>query len=364
VSLLNERCLEEVHMPDDVYIRLRDFLDGLPGGFPATESGVELKLLERYFTPEQAELAMQLRNIPEPVSAIAERVGMDESELAEKLETMAREGSIYRVRMGGQPYYFALQFLIGIYEFHLKAMDRELSELLSEYLPNLIGEFEKVPTKQLRVVPVDAAIDTTTAVATYDSAREMVKAESVFAVADCICRKERQLLDQGCEHPMEGCLTFGLAAQYYIENGIGREISLEECLAILDRAEKNAMVVAPSNSQAIMNICTCCGDSCNMLRALKTYERPADHALSRYRASIDPEVCSACATCLDRCQIEAIVGGDDHMEVDTARCIGCGLCVTTCPSEAVSMVAKADVGEPPANFIEMQMRIAADRGLA
>ena len=101
-----------------------------------------------------------------------------------------------------------------------------------------------------------------------------------------------------------------------------------------------------------------------MLRALKTYERPADHALSRYRASIDPEVCSACATCLDRCQIEAIVEGDDHMEVDTARCIGCGLCVTTCPSEAVSMVAKADVGEPPANFIEMQMRIAADRGLA
>ena len=244
-------------MPDDVYIRLRDFLDGLPGGFPATESGVELKLLERYFTPEQAELAMQLQNIPEPVSAIAERVGMDESELAEKLETMAREGSIYRVRMGGQPYYFALQFLIGIYEFHLNAMDRELSELLSEYLPNLFGEFEKVPTKQLRVVPVDAAIDTTTAVATYDSAREMVKAESVFAVADCICRKERQLLDQGCEHPLESCLTFGIAAQYYIENGIGREISLEECLAILDRAEKNAMVVAPSNSQAIMNICTC-----------------------------------------------------------------------------------------------------------
>jgi H+/Na+-translocating ferredoxin:NAD+ oxidoreductase subunit B len=350
-------------MPNEVYLRLREFLDRLPGGFPATDTGVEIELLKRYFTPEEAELAILLKSMPEPVATIAERAGMEESEAARMLESMARQGSINRVRINDEPYYMALQFLIGIYEFHLKSMDRELAELLEEYLPYLSRFFGTVQNKQLRVVPVNAALDTTTTVATYDDIREMVRAQEIIAVADCICRKEKELLDKGCDHPMESCLTFSLGARYYIENGIGREISVEECLKILDEAEENAMVLSPTNSQMMMNICTCCGDSCNMLRALKTFERPADHAMSSYHAAIDPDLCVACGTCLERCQIEALEEGENCMEVDLARCIGCGLCVPTCPEEAVSMVAKPEAKEPPANFMEMQMKIAAERGL-
>ena len=40
-------------MPD-VYTRLREHLDRLPAGFPATESGVELRILKRLFTPDEA----------------------------------------------------------------------------------------------------------------------------------------------------------------------------------------------------------------------------------------------------------------------------------------------------------------------
>lgn len=350
-------------MADEIYYRLREFLDNMPGGFPATESEVEIKLLKRYFTPEEAELVMRLSTVPEPVPAIAERLGMEESELAPRLESMAKAGSIYRMRVNGEPYYMAMQFLIGIYEFHLKAMDRELAELLEEYIPNLTGRWESMETKQLRVVPVGAAIDTTTAVATYDIIRDLVKDQTTICVADCICRKERQLLDKGCNHPMENCLTFSFAADYFIENGIGRQISVDECLKILDEAERVGMVLAPTNAQVITNTCICCGDSCNMLRSLKTYDRPADHACSNFQATIDPELCTACETCVERCQIEALVEGDDYMEVDLARCIGCGLCVTTCPVEAISLAAKPAIKEPPANFIEMQMRMAAERGL-
>lgn len=350
-------------MPDEVYVRLREFLDNLPGGFPGTDSGVEYRLLEKYFTPEEAELAMVLTPAPETVAAIAARTGMDETGLAEKLEKMATEGSVYRVRFDGVPYYMAMQFLVGIYEFHLKAMDRELAEILAEYMPYLMEQWRGVATKQLRVVPVEAAIDTTGAVATYDQIRELIKGQTRFAVADCICRKERELLDEGCDHPMETCMTFGLAAEYYIENETGREITLEECLEILDSTEEAGMVLAPSNSQTIMNVCTCCGDSCGFLRGLKTFDRPADHTASNYQAKIDPDLCVDCATCLDRCQIEAILEGDDVMDVDLARCIGCGLCVTTCPEKAITMVAKAEEWVPPGSFGEMQMKIAADRGL-
>ncbi len=48
-------------MPKDIYLKLRDFLNKLPAGFPATESGVEIKILKKLFTPEQATIALQLR---------------------------------------------------------------------------------------------------------------------------------------------------------------------------------------------------------------------------------------------------------------------------------------------------------------
>jgi Na+-translocating ferredoxin:NAD+ oxidoreductase subunit B len=350
-------------MAEEVYVRLREFLDRLPGGFPATDTGVELKLLERYFTPEQAEIAMNLQQMPEPASAIAERMGRDPAELAGQLETMAREGCILRIRINDEPYYLALQFLVGIYEFHLNAMDVELAKLLDEYLPTFMRSWQDVETKQMRVVPVGASLETASAIATYDSARELIAAQDTIAVADCICRREKQLLGKGCDHPLESCLTFGVAASYYIENEIGRQVSKEECLAILDRAEKNAMVLAPSNSQVVMNICTCCGDSCNFLASLRASGRPAAHALSSYQARIDAEECTECETCLERCQIEAIVAADGSMAVDIERCLGCGLCVTTCPVEAITLVEKSDTIEPPANFIEMQMKLSKERGL-
>jgi len=41
----------------DVYKKLALYLDDLPAGFPPTEEGVELRLLQALFTPEEAQLA-------------------------------------------------------------------------------------------------------------------------------------------------------------------------------------------------------------------------------------------------------------------------------------------------------------------
>ena len=48
----------------DIYRELQQHLDKLPIGFPATESGVELRLLKHLFTPKQAELALNLEFQP------------------------------------------------------------------------------------------------------------------------------------------------------------------------------------------------------------------------------------------------------------------------------------------------------------
>ena len=65
----------------DVYQNLARHLDNLPAGFPATESGVEIRILKRLFTAKEAEIAVSLSMMPEKASAIAERLKMDEKEL-------------------------------------------------------------------------------------------------------------------------------------------------------------------------------------------------------------------------------------------------------------------------------------------
>ena len=58
----------------DVYQRLADYLDNLPAGFPPTETGVELRILKRLFSQQEAEIAPGLTMMPEPVAAIAQRM--------------------------------------------------------------------------------------------------------------------------------------------------------------------------------------------------------------------------------------------------------------------------------------------------
>jgi H+/Na+-translocating ferredoxin:NAD+ oxidoreductase subunit B len=345
-------------MDENVYLKLREHLDSFPGGFPSTENGVELKILKKLFTPQEAEMFMRMSLVPEPVAAVADRSGMDETKAAELLESMAGKGLLYRIRTDDCVYYMANMFVIGVYEFSLNVMDRELAEMMEEYLPHL-----KLVPKQVRVVPVGAAVDDTPSIASYDLVREMVKEKEIAAVAPCICRKEKGLLGRDCQRPQETCLTFDQAAEYYIENGLGRRISIDEALGVLSKAEESALVLMPNNAVHIMNICCCCSCCCGVLRVLSSFERPADEVQATFQASIDPDLCTACGTCMERCQIEAINEGDDYMEVNEARCIGCGLCVPTCPEEAVSLAPRPGIEPPPANVVVTRVKIAKERGL-
>ena len=50
------------------------------------------------------------------------------------------------------------------------------------------------------------------------------------------------------------------------------------------------------------------------------------------KALIDPELCTACGTCIGLCRFGAIT---DQYQVDTIRCEGCGVCVDFCPAGAI-----------------------------
>jgi len=350
---------------DDIYQKLARHLDNLPTGFPATESGVELRILKRLFTPREAEIALGLTMLPEPPEAIALRLGRDGAELAPLLEEMSRKGLIYRRARKGLNQYMAAQFVIGIWEYHVNDLDEELIRDVNEYLPHLMHKsWIKNETKQLRVIPVAQSLDAAIEVMPYEQAEAIINKQSRILVAPCICRKEHAMVGKGCGKLEEACLVFGSGAYYYEQNGLGRVIEKEEALDILKKGLDQGLVLQPGNSKKPANICLCCGCCCQVLKNLNTLEKPAEVAVSNYYAVVAEEECTACGVCAERCQMDAI-SMDDVAVVDRDRCIGCGLCVPTCDYEAMSLVPK-DAGEryePPANTMETYINIARERGL-
>jgi len=329
-------------MEIDCYKRLARHLDSLPGGFPPSESGVELRLLRRLFTPEEAELAVHLTLEREEAHVIAERVEIDVPEVEQRLNKMAHKGLIFSIELeDGQALYHAAPWIFGIYEFQVNRLDKDFVQDFNEYAP-IKGKDPRqqkiIP--QIRTIPVGRSIEPSLEVLPYERAGELVKAQEKFAVAPCICRRRTEIMGAGCDAPKEGCLMFGDWADYYVRNGLGRYIDSTAVMDILARADEANLVLQPSNSRVASFMCTCCGCCCSLLTRLKHHPRPSEVVSSPFIAKAEPETCEGCGTCADRCQMDAVMLENQKVFLDAARCIGCGLCVSSCPTGSLTLARK------------------------
>jgi Na+-translocating ferredoxin:NAD+ oxidoreductase subunit B len=347
----------------EIYRRLAQHLDSLPGGYPGTDSGVELRILQRTFSLDEAELAVHVSLLPETARVIARRARIKSEDATRRLPEMARKGLIYEIPSGEDaPKYAAAQFVIGIWEMHLNDLDPELIRDFNEYMPTLTREALKFP--QLRTIPVNRSLDVRLTVMPYENAEELVRKAKKILVAPCICRRERRISGHGCSAPEESCLIFDMGAELYMRNGLGRLVEREEAFAILRRAEESALVLQPGNSREPSNICCCCGCCCGVLRGIKTYPNPAELVGSAFWASFNPDECNACGECISRCQMDALRLECGAIEFHRDRCIGCGLCVSTCSSGSLTLVRKPDSEQPkiPKNSIAAMMQLGKVRG--
>jgi Fe-S-cluster-containing hydrogenase component 2 len=329
-------------MPD-IYEKLRERLDMFPQGFPTTESRIEIEILRQLFSPEEAEIMLSLGPSPEPVSAVAAKMGRDEAELAKQLYDMSRRGLILRFRVSEeQALYFLAPWVVGIWEFQVKNLNSENIRLYEKYYDEaMVPERRRSKVAGFRVIPVEQEVRDDSRVETYEKVSEIIESSARFAVSECICRKEAAMLGHGCDKLLEACMMFDMAADYYIENGFGREISKEEARQILAKAEEDGLVHHSSNHLGKkIFICNCCGCCCKALSHVNRHGNPDAIARSNYRAVVDPDQCNACEICLDRCQVDAIGMVDDVAAVDEGKCIGCGLCVSTCPTEGISLARR------------------------
>ena len=350
---------------ENIYEKLRERLDDLANGYPATESKVEIRLLERLFTEQEAELYMQLSPFLEKPKDVANRLNRDSDELAPMMECMAQKGLLFRKRKGDLVRYSAVPYLVCIFEHQLGRMDEEFARDHEEYFETAFGKtIQAHKTPVLRTIPINQQLVADYPVAPFEDVLQIIESQKKIAVAPCVCRTTKKLVGQECDKPVENCFSFGSHAEYYVENKMGRYITIDEAKEIVQKNEEDGLVIQPFNSQKIGGMCSCCGDCCGVLRSLKMHPSPAEIVQSNYFARVDEEECTGCETCLERCQMDAIDVVDGIAGIKLERCIGCGLCVTTCPMDAIELVKKPEdeLYEPPKSGAETYMRIMQERG--
>ena len=347
---------------DRVYQELADALDRLPNAFPRTPSGAELRLLRALFTPDEAWLATHLRGQMEPVEAIAARAGLPVGEAQARLKRMARAGLAWGDVADGRRRFRLPPLVVGIYESAVERMDGELAALFEEYWTGGGGAgVMKYQPALHRVVPAHDSVAPEW-VLPYDDVRALLLANSTFHAANCICRVERGVLDKACGAPVKNCLSFSAAPR----RAVPGDVSREEALAILDRAERASLVHTVSNvAEGVWYVCYCCGCCCGVLRGITELGIQGSVARASYYAVIDADECQGCGTCVKRCQVGAICEQDGVSVVDRARCIGCGLCVTGCPHQVARLqrLPDAEIVPPPLDFAHWERERLANRGL-
>jgi Pyruvate/2-oxoacid:ferredoxin oxidoreductase delta subunit len=357
----------EVVAMEDVYKQLAKRLDELPNGFPSTETGLEITILKKIFSREDAEMALKLKPIPETVEAISERLGVEHENTQAILDAMVEKGQIGSTRMYGNQVYILVPFIFGIYEFQLNRLDKELSDLVGAYAPTFMRTLGSYAPALSRVVPVNAQIQGKHQVHRYEDAQAMMEDARSFQVMECICRKDRALHGHPCTHDTEVCLAISTHENAFDRYPMGRIISREEALRVIARAEEQGLVHTTYNVQSEhLYMCNCCSCCCGLLRGMKYFKVPHLIAGSNFRAFINTETCQACGVCAtERCPVNAIVEEQGVYRVLPERCIGCGVCTSTCPTESIALVRKPEQeqDEPPQDVLDWFSRKADSRGI-
>jgi Na+-translocating ferredoxin:NAD+ oxidoreductase RNF subunit RnfB len=358
---------------DQIYRELQEKIhNSTPVGYPAAEDGTDIKILKLLLTPEEAKIARLLEGRPEPLNQIYERIvesniSISLKELEEKLDRIAQKGVIIgglRMSEGGKgiKFYGLVHWAVGFFESQVGRMTKEFAELSNKYnRESYYKEFHrKDRPPQIQTIPVEKSLTPEHHASSYDNIRDIImnKVDEI-ATRECVCREEHDLIENSCKLSSirNCCVMFNDAARGVIASGVGKEIPKEEFFNLLDIYQKEGFVLQPQNTQNPMYMCVCCGCCCGVLTMAKQLPRPAEYYSSNFYAQSNPQLCSGCEVCEERCQMDAITMVDDKSVVDLNRCIGCGNCVVTCPTDAMELHKKEREKVPPENFVDLTRNI-------
>jgi formate hydrogenlyase subunit 6/NADH:ubiquinone oxidoreductase subunit I len=202
---------------------------------------------------------------------------------------------------------------------------------------------------------------------------QVLEGEDFFCTSHCPCRQRKNLDPDApsCKHETFNCLHFGRLARYMVKCGMGKQISREETMEILEAAADAGLVHGISNTRTGMDtICNCCACCCLFLESAHVLQLDG-HQPSNYVVHLNSETCKGCALCVKRCPMDALqlrVSAKARNKVGKVAvlnpdlCIGCGVCAHKCSSQSLTLMHR-DAGQDfPENFRDMAYRMEKERG--
>ena len=162
----------------------------------------------------------------------------------------------------------------------------------------------------MHVIPVEKAISMENQTLDIEHISYWLKKyEGHIGASICSCRYGRKKLDEGCADDYhDWCIAVGDMADYCRETGRGRDISYDEAMEILRRAEDNGYVHQVTNIDGegkIFAICNCNVKICNALRTSQLFNTP-NMSRSAYVAKVEKANCVACGRCVEYCPAGAV----------------------------------------------------------
>ena len=309
----------------------------LAEGVGAGTSPIIPKIFSALINDDEARVLIAAPS-PSTPGEIATRSGISQEQVTGMLEPLFKKGLLFKNRKGEVMKYYRVRTIPQMHDSTAltPGLAREVLDLWKEYMLKEWPEYGKkimevLPASVVRVVPVHESIEPEARILPYDDVLKIVQQARVLSVTKCSCR----VIDGSCSQPLEVCMQVDRAAEYNIERGTGRALSKGEAIEILKLCRQRGLIHVVDNRQVVGHvICNCCKDCCLNwpIQADRKWTAP-----SRFEAVADPEACTGCENCLERCFFGAISMKDDMARVDPQKCLGCGVCTVVCPTEALRL---------------------------
>lgn len=359
----------------EIYVRMRNRINRIGKGIGSNPAKNSWDMIMYLFSEEDAEHYLEMP-MHEFFTAANYAVlsGRSEEECLEILEDMADRCLIFRVRRAGLPYFLLLPHVNGFWEFYELKLAYESGDPYNTQPGGPIAEFNQqgimadtndydLTFPLFRSYPISLDVIEGDAFEPWQDWRALIKRNKTITVSPCQCRTMWKALevDYPEDHPIRTCLSLGEMAEYFIENGIGDQITQDEAIAVVEDAIAHGMVPESVCAQNADIICCCHGDSCGNLKGyLAAGGGNCSTYFSAYTLKYDADKCIGCGKCVDICPMHSVTITDGKCVMDEL-CVRCGHCVEVCPQSARILTPTEGYPELPNEYIDCNRYFAKDR---
>ena len=363
------------------YSQLSDRLNLFPQGAPPTE--LLFQILKILFSEKEAELVSTLPIKPFTADKASRIWKMDLNSSRKVLDELASRAILVDIEKNGEIVYTLPPPMAGFFEFSMMRIrddidQKVLAELFYQYMnveEDFIRELFTDGETQLGRAFVQEpmlSVENALHVLDYERATEVIRTATHRGIGICYCRHKMEHMDRACDAPQDICMTFNNTASSLTRHGVAREVSVEECLDLLQVAYEHNLVQFGENVQEKVNfICNCCGCCCEAMIAARKFAIMNPVHTTNFLPEVDEEKCTGCGKCVSACPVDAMTlvsanhPGRPKLKkawLNEDLCLGCGVCVRNCSVDALHLKEREARVITPVDGIHRAVMMAVERG--